>query len=479
MIPAATVRRAWVLSTAALAFGLVWRAMAILGDGFWCLAAGDYVLRTWTLPAVDPFAFTSRHIAWMLHMPAFQVGGAWLVAHAGLGAFMVACTLPIAVAAMVLWLAPEGGLWTRLSTFPLVLLYLTVDAQDISARGQAFADLGTALLIVFLARLRGGRRVPLWSALLLGAAWANFHPSFLLAVVLPLAAAAAERLEPAGLRASTRPLLAFAGVALAGACINPWSFLLVVDVAKLAFDPTTAKIDLFQPPDFHALPWLLAPLVAMALLIRLARQATTGRGRSDAVLLIVLVAAACTARRHVMLLVAFEISLVAQLVSVLETQHARGGAPPRWCLRLLAFASGLELVLAVLLLSEHKDSLRDVPAEATAAVDRLSLPDRVLNPYHWGGYLEWAWRGERKVFIDGRNQLFSNGVFDDAASLAGVAPQSRTLLDVYEIRTVLWESGAPLDGALAHDPGWREVHRDRLAVVYARRDTLRDPTLER
>jgi hypothetical protein len=142
---------------------------------------------------------------------------------------------------------------------------------------------------------------------------------------------------------------------------------------------------------------------------------------------------------------------------------------PRWTAGALAGAAAIQLAIGAWWLADRKDPLRDVPAESAALVERLGLPDHVLNPYHWGGYLDWAWAGRRKVFIDGRGELFSNGVFDDEARIARVAPEAATLLDVYEIRTVLWERGTPLDAALAHDPGWREVHRDRLAVVYVRR----------
>ena len=456
--------RIWVVSGCLLFAGLVWRNMAILGDGFWCLAAGDFVLKTGSLPSVNPFAFTSRAVPWVLHMPAFQVGGAWLVAHAGLRSLMVASTVPIASAAAILWLVPSRDSRARALVFPVVLLYLLVDADDISARGQAFGDLGLALLLVAIDRLRAGSRVwPGWPVLL-GAVWANCHPSFLLAVVLPLSFAAAEMLEPAALRRGPLRLAAFSGLALVGTCLNPYSIVLLIDVVKLWADPTTAGIDLFQSPDFQSPGWLAPFALALGLLYLLSRRAGTGRGRSDAALLIVFMIAACMARRYVTALVAFEAVQVARMASALPASTT-----PRWTSSAMLGVAGLQGVIGAVLLAEHKDPLRDVPAEASEAIERLALPDRVLNPYHWGGFLDWAWQGRRKVFIDGRNQLFSNGVFDDAALISAVAPQAGTLLDVYEIQTVLWESGAPLDGALARDERWREVHRDRLAVVYVRR----------
>jgi hypothetical protein len=154
---------------------------------------------------------------------------------------------------------------------------------------------------------------------------------------------------------------------------------------------------------------------------------------------------------------------------VLRSAPRSASDVPRWATGALLGLASLQAVGAAVMLSERRDPFRDVPVLATSAVERLDLPDRVLNPYHWGGYLEWAWAGRRKVFIDGRNQLFSNGVFDDSRAIASVAPQTATLLDIYEIGTVLWEAGTPLDDALAQDPRGRAVRRDHLAVVYVRR----------
>jgi hypothetical protein len=460
----ATAGRIWLASGCLLLVGLVWDNMAILGDGFWCLAAGDFVLRTHSLPTVDPFAFTSRAVPWVLHMPAFQVGGAWLVAHAGLRAFMAACTVPIAASACVLWLVPARRLRAQAIVLPVVILYVLVDADDISARGQAFGDLGLVLLFVAIERIRTGSRVwPGWPVLL-GMAWANLHPSFLLGIALPLGFAAAATLEPAPLGSVPRRLVVFSGLALAGACVNPYSVVLLIDVVKLWADPTTAGIDLFRSPNFHSPGWLSPLVLAIVLLVLLGRQARARRARSDSAMLLAFMVAACLARRYVTMLVAFEALLVARLASEEPLRDS-----PRWTTGALLGFAGLQGSYGAVLLSESKDPLRDVPAAAGETIDRLALPDRVLNPYHWGGYLEWAWRGRRKVFIDGRNQLFSNGVFDDEELIASVAPQAATLLDLYEIQTVLWEGGAPLDQALAHDPRWREVHRDRIAVVYVRR----------
>ena len=326
--------------------------MAILGDGF--LVPGCRRLRPQdgrpsqrrplhvhvALPSTG--SFTCRPFRWAAH------GSSRMRA---LRSLAIACTVPIASAAAILWRAPSRDWRARALVLPVVLLYLLVDADDISARGQAFGDLGLVVLLVAIDRLRAGSRVwPGWPVLL-GAAWANFHPSFLLAVVLPLAFAAAEMLEPAALRRGPLRLVAFSTLALVGACLNPYSIVLLVDVVKLWADPTTAGVDLFQSPDF-SIPRLAGAFSRSpsASCTCWTRRARTERGRSDAALLIAFMIAACMARRYVTALVAFEVVQIARMASALPASP-----PPRWTSSALLGLAALQGVIGAALLAGHKD----------------------------------------------------------------------------------------------------------------------------
>lgn len=471
---ATLLHRVWLGAAIALLAALVWHHMELLGDGFWCIAAGDVVLAARALPERDPFAFTTTAAPWILHMPAFQIGAAWLVRHAGLVAMLVACTAVVTAATLVAWLPHARSAAARVVTFPLAVFYVVLDADDLSARGQIFGDLGFAILLVLLQRMRraepttarGLARVRrLLAPFALGAVWANFHPSFLLAIVVPLGVAAAELLEERHTRAPLAPLVAFAGAALAGACLNPYSFVLVLDVAKLAAGTTTAHVDLFQSPSFHAPRWLVAIAIALAIVALRTRFGPERGRRADVALLLAFVAAACAARRYGTLLVAVELVVLGEVA----TRALVRSWPPLLASGAAIAATVAQLAVFATYARERKDPLFHVPAHAAAVVEARALPDRVMNPYHWGGYLDYAWAGRRKVFVDGRNNLFENGVFDDAMRISALADGWGDLLDMYEVRTVLWESGAPLDRALGKSSAWREVHRDGRAVVYVRR----------
>jgi hypothetical protein len=456
------VGRAWLILCVTFVIALVWHHMTMRGDSFWCLAGGDWVLSRGALPERDPFAFTSSDAPFVLSMPAFQIGGAWLVGHAGLRALMLACTLATAAGLVLVWLVSARSLAARSVSFALVVFAVELDAEDISARGQSFGDLGFALLLLLLFRLRNGGRVRWWCFALLGACWVNFHPSFVIAVLLPLGFVAALLLEPRAARAPLLPFVAASVLAATGAFLSPQPIPLVVADLKLLVDPTTSHIDLFNSPDFHRILWALAPASGIALAaLRASRGDREGRA-SDAALLCAFVGATCLARRYGTLLVALEIAIAGRL---LDRELPPIGRRLRVPLAIVAAALAAGTMAFAF---EKKEPLALVPARAVEAVDRLRAPDRVISPYYWGGYLEWAWGGRRKVFIDGRNGYFANGTFDDAERLEQLAGWS-DVLDAYEARTVLWVRGSPLDEALATDSRWAIAYRDAMAVVYVRR----------
>ncbi|MFL5735035.1 MAG: hypothetical protein ACJ78Q_17905, partial [Chloroflexia bacterium] len=110
----------------------------------------------------------------------------------------------------------------------------------------------------------------------------------------------------------------------------------------------------------------------------------------------------------------------------------------------------------------------------TKAVDYLANvqgPVRLYNNFAWGGYLIYRLYPQRLVFIDGRADMYREGIFDDFMTVQNVAPSWRELLARYDVNFVMIVPGSPLDYALAHEPGWKAVYKDGAAVVYAGKTT--------
>ncbi|MBX3231659.1 MAG: hypothetical protein KIT84_23470 [Labilithrix sp.] len=482
-----------LLSVALLTAGLValvalvWHHMAILGDGFWTIATGRWLLEHRALPESDPFAFGSAG-RWMIVSSGACLLFATVVEAVRLEGLMIVLTGIEAFAVWLLWRSSARRTLSRAVLLPLALFYVQVDAEDLSARGQILGDLGFVLLLGSLGRLRDGKRVPALLVVGLTVAWANLHLSFLAAIFVPLLCAAIVLLEPRSTRPPVRRFLAVSGLAAAAACVTPYGPSYLRLALGTAFDPSTVQLDLFRSPDFHEISWLVAP--ALALVIALARNHGPTRMRvAEQAFLLCFLALACRSRRMATALVAVEIALAGPLLDALWShprveailRRRHGGTRAVAALAALAALVPTPYWLG-LLPRTPKNPLHDVPAlaaavarEAHGARSAANEPANVVAPLHWGGYLAYAWRGQPRYFIDGRDhlELFGNGAFDDAGLMWSGDPRSLELLDVYQAGIVLWEWGHPLDALLYNDPRWRRVHASAMAVVYVRQSPTR------
>lgn len=446
---------------------LVWHHMAILGDGFWYIATGRLLVEHHRLPALDPFTFASVRHDWRNVSTGSEVLFALVADRLGLRALMALAALVEALAVTLLWLSASRRLATRVLLLPLALLFVQSDAEDLSARGQVFGDLGFVVLLLILFRLRAGRRVHWLVPLGMSAVWVNLHLSFLMVAFVPLLFLGSLLLEPRGARAPLGPFVAFPALGLVGTLANPYGYRYLIHALRCAFAPVVGKFDLFQSPDLHSPSWLAVPTLALALIVARATLGSPRMLRSDVALVVAFLCAACSSRRYVTELLALVLIIAAPLLD-------RVVWTPLAPVARRGLGVGLSAVLlggAALGLTERKDPLRDVPAAAASFVTAHALPENVMNPYQWGGYLAYAWRGRPPYFIDGRDiiGLVANGILDDTIRLRTDPSTFARILDAYEIKTVLWERRALLSAYLAEQPSWQLAYQDPVAVVFVRR----------
>jgi hypothetical protein len=108
------------------------------------------------------------------------------------------------------------------------------------------------------------------------------------------------------------------------------------------------------------------------------------------------------------------------------------------------------------------------PVKAIEFIRRAGLSGRMLNDYVYGGYLIWA-APERKVFVDGRADLFEwAGVLGEYLRWSTVQESPRLLLDKYHIDYCLLSRLSPISQVLQVLPGWTSVYSDNMSVVFVR-----------
>jgi hypothetical protein len=109
------------------------------------------------------------------------------------------------------------------------------------------------------------------------------------------------------------------------------------------------------------------------------------------------------------------------------------------------------------------------PHAAVQQMEQGAWPGRLYNDYVWGGYLLWKLYPKRKVFIDGRAEVYyASGAFDDEMVLHNAENGWQEVLDRRQIDVILTARNDTLANALNRSPDWQRVFMGPAEAVYLR-----------
>src|SRR5262249_7236065 len=115
-----------------------------------------------------------------------------------------------------------------------------------------------------------------------------------------------------------------------------------------------------------------------------------------------------------------------------------------------------------------KPRTAELPVAGARFIQEHQLPDPVFNFQPWGGYLIHQWYPERRVFIDGRMDMYGKAIVDDYLNAAAAKPQWAEIFDRYGVQTVLIPKDSPLAAVLSVDPNWRRLFTGDVEAVFGR-----------
>jgi len=94
----------------------------------------------------------------------------------------------------------------------------------------------------------------------------------------------------------------------------------------------------------------------------------------------------------------------------------------------------------------------------------------VFSTDAWGGHLIYRMYPERKVLVDDRHDLYGSGRIRQYLILTQAEPGWQSVLEQWQIRTVLLPADSTLANLLRELPrDWRVAYEDKVAVVFERR----------
>jgi hypothetical protein len=437
-------------------------------DTHWHIAVGRWIWQQRSVPWTDAFSHTFAGAPWiakewlsqLLFFGAFSAGG-WqgvvvLTAVAVAGAFALLFVL------MQQRLEPTKA-------FIVTLVAVLLSTPQLHARPQVFTFVVLLAWTAALSRAAERKAGPPWPALAILALWANLHGSFTIGFAIAGifavdAVVAAPREKRSTVAASWA---AFLCAAVAAGCVSPYGYhAMLVTVTLFGTGESRRYISEWQPLSFDFIG-----VLAIATLL-LAVYALALRWRENFFRLVVVALFAFMMLQHSRFVNLFALVVPVVAAGALATRFPAMARVPSPRIRGTPWPAIAALALgavAIPWLTEPEPSPLTTPVEALAAARAQGLQGPVYNEYDYGGYL--IAQGVR-TFIDGRtDQLFLGG-FITRVRDAVLSPSDSAfsqLIDAHRVRWAVVKVGSDEQRHFRRMPGWREVHVDPLAAVYARR----------
>ncbi|HZY99316.1 MAG TPA: hypothetical protein VFE36_07060 [Candidatus Baltobacteraceae bacterium] len=440
------------------------------GDLFWQKHLGAYVVTHHALPnALDGTTFTAPGAPWTPQEWLFGILAHLAISHDAI--WILALIASAVLSAALLISARRAARWGVSSTaIAIVVTLLAVDLGGAyGIRAQVFAWPFFALLLLAL-DLSGPA---VFLALLVVAAWANFHASVMIAIpIVWIDAAVAWFLGGDEKERVRRSILALA-VPFA-TLATPLGVRLPLYALTLVRSPIRQSIDEWQHLTFsghHAFFWVGGvPLVLLA--ASCARTLFKERPR-DLICTALLFAMTVAAIRNAALVGIVAAPIAARAIDLIfapfawwrrDLLHDRG-------LRILAFSGTVVASVFVFVASLRAPVKASTWLPPVATFERISAlgPDRRVFCYDFSTCSIALDYPNLRVFIDGRADPYPLWVWNDFNDIRTAKSDWRWLLDYFAVDTVVVKVDDRLDKALRTRRGWRALPRlDRCCRAYVR-----------
>jgi hypothetical protein len=451
-----------LLETGLVLLVLVLAVHEIYDPDFWLhLAAGDYMFGHHEILRQNQFSFSYRQHPWLNVYWLYQLGLSALWKTAGPAAVVAAkAVLSVALAAIVL-----GGF--RDASRPLNgagAVALLVGWLLLCSRLTDRPELVSFLLLAAMLALLRARRW--WWCVPLQALWANVQGWFVLGPVMMAAFALGERRAWRAAAAS-----------VAACAVSPFgwkNFLLLRDFGA-TWRAFHNEIEELASP-FHPVLWredgtgwlLLAYGAIVATLL------VAGRRKLSAFECLIGALGLGLAVQSVRAVPVFVLCSVGPALAAAENLSLRQRwLKPAVCALMLALAADFVAGTGVAIRFTGAGRRFGLGVQQTglpAAAARFvaeSLPQeaRVLNAqFHTGGYLIWAWRGQRPVFVDGRLEAYPVGFVREYFEMFEQPAKLEALVERFAVTHLL------VVGEHKGPPGdWKRVYADETAALYERK----------
>ncbi|MDP9468743.1 MAG: hypothetical protein M3P32_08415, partial [Chloroflexota bacterium] len=136
---------------------------------------------------------------------------------------------------------------------------------------------------------------------------------------------------------------------------------------------------------------------------------------------------------------------------------------------LLLLVTGIGVALARTYPAQQSAEIaRVLPADAVSWLDEHEPGTRIFNRYEWGGYIGQH-RPSQPIFMDGRADVYGDGLLQMYVAIIGVRGDPQVELDRYGIDYAVFPPATPLADWFDASGAWDRVYTDATAAIWVRR----------
>ena len=470
--PAATGTRrstfALLSAFAAFAFTIIVPTMLRDGDTGWHLVAGAWIIAHAAVPTSDPFSFSVAGRPWVAHEWLAEV--AMYAGYRAAGWSGLIVLVGAAMAALFGLVAAELRRWmsARASIVALLLLATGLIPSLVARPHMLVLPILAGWTIALLHARERDRAppLPMAAAMLI---WANAHGSYVfgLALVGVFALEALLTAKPSERLPVIRRWALFGIVATIAAAVTPWGPYGLTFPFYLNDLKALGQINEWQPSDFRTFSGF-ETILLVSLAFLLAKPIRIPPVRL--VLMLGMLHMTLQHTRHEIILVTVGLLVLAKPVGQAwrrgdtSASKPHEQSPDRLKIAVLVSVLAIGLTAYRVAVPVVRTETKGVPVTALAHLPASLRHQRVFNEYGFGGSLILA--GIRP-YIDGRTDMYGDAFTLDYFTIArGDADRWHAANAKWHFRWTILPPRSPVVARLDHDPAWRRLYTDEIAVIH-------------
>jgi len=458
------------------------------GDTGYHIRAGEYIIKTLSIPRHDMFSFLSPPLPWTAHEWLSEVIMAMVHRAFGLTGIVVFFSFIISLVYYLLFKIIRTDKDNIILAVFIVLLVIVSSQIHWLARPHIFSLVLMIAWYYLLDEYQYNNKNYLYLLPLMMLLWVNLHGGFLAGFILTgiylfgnLVKFITSQGKERDFYKKKTGLLGLTTVAcLLVSLINPYGYHILLFPFNLVSNKFIMDhVSEFASPDFHG----VMPFKYLLLLMLAAFAGSKVKINFIELLLILMFTnMSLYSVRYIPLLgiIAAPI-LLRQLVLILEQTNGRfvGFLKKRSdsISETDASARGFLWPVAAIVLVvisaaggkiDFKFDEKTMPVAAVEFMKKENLKGNMFNNDEFGDYIIYSAWPEYRVFFDGRSDMYGVDIMKEYFKVLSIKPGWNEIIEKYKINWIIYNANSTLSVFLMEREDWKLIYADKVANIFVK-----------